>query len=96
MLANILMIAYYTLSMSQSIPCIIKLVKTKKSHDYSLINRALQYTALLCWTAYLGLTIDWSTDAYLMIIGIIDVLFLTVENLLIIRYYKNQDYIEFK
>lgn len=86
--AQIFIIIYYVLSLSQSIPCIIKLVQTKRSNDYSLINRALQYAALLCFTVYLTIT---ETDWTIKIIGYIDVLALTTENILILKYYKRKD-----
>lgn len=86
-LASVLITIYYVFSLSQSIPCIIKLAQTKKSSDYSLINRALQYTALLCFTAYLTIT---EPDWVIKIIGYIDVLALTIENVLILKYYKRR------
>lgn len=81
-------ILYYILSFCQSIPCIAKIIKTKSSGDYSLLNRLLQYLALLCWTVYLSGTINWSTEYYLAIIGYIDVVLLTIENILILKYRK--------
>ena len=80
-------ILYYILSLSQSIPCVIKLLRTKRSHDFSLLNRLLQYLALICWTIYL-FTIP-TTEMYLLVIGIIDVVMLTTENILILAFYKN-------
>lgn len=80
-------VLYYILSLCQSIPCIIKLLKTRRSHDFSLLNRLLQYLALICWTIYL-FTIP-TTETYLLVIGIIDVVMLTTENVLILSFYKN-------
>lgn len=82
-------VLYYVLSFCQSVPCIIKILKTKRSNDYSLLNRALQYTALLCWTIYLfSLIIAGKEQLYLGIIGIVDFLLLTSENIIILRYYN--------
>lgn len=83
-------VLYYVLSFCQSIPCIVKLVITKKSNDYSLLNRAFQYSALICWTIYLCSTVNWETEFYLVIIGFIDVLLLTTENIFILKYYKRR------
>lgn len=86
---NAFLIAYYILSFSQTIPCVIKLIKTKKSKDYSLLNRLCQYLALLCWTVYLFYLIRVGDEQlYVGIIGIADVLLLTIENILILKYHK--------
>lgn len=83
--AQVFITIYYVFSLSQSIPCIIKLAQTKRSSDYSLANRALQYTALICFTVYLTIT---EPDWVIKIIGYIDVVALTIENILILKYYK--------
>lgn len=80
-------ILYYVLSLSQSIPCIIKLIRTRSSHDFSLLNRLFQYLALISWTIYL-FTIP-TTETYLLVIGLIDVGMLTTENILILLFYKH-------
>lgn len=87
-LSHILIIAYYILSMCQSIPFIVKILRTKSSNDFSLLNRLLQYTALLCFTIYLTLGTD---PIIIKIIGYVDLAVLTLENILILKYYKRKE-----
>ena len=86
-IAQSLIIIYYILSMCQSIPFIVKILRTRSSNDFSLLNRLLQYTALLCFTIYLTLGND---HTIIKIIGYIDVAILTTENILILKYYKKK------
>lgn len=87
---NVLLVLYYIFSFSQTIPCVVKLVKTKKSRDYSLLNRLCQYIALLLLTAYVCFTKNWDDcgDVITISLGFVDVALLTLENALILHYYK--------
>ncbi|MBR4745482.1 MAG: hypothetical protein IK070_02115, partial [Clostridia bacterium] len=44
---------YYICSYSQTIPQVLKLIKTKSSSDYSLLHIAIQFVGLLCWSLYI-------------------------------------------
>ena len=74
-------ILYYIFSYAQSIPCIIKLVRTKSSNDYSLFMRLFQFIALACWLIYI-LTTD--TSLFVRFLGIFDVFLVGSENVLIL------------
>lgn len=76
---------YYILSYIETIPQIIKLIKTKSSNDYSLGMISLQLIALISWSLY----IFTSIQSVVVYIGtIIDLLLLLSVDFLIIRYYK--------
>ncbi len=78
-------IIYYVLSYAQTIPQIIKLVKTKSSNDYSLGMIAMQFIGVLAWTIYI-LTSLQTTIVYIG--SIIDMILLTFVDYLIMKYYK--------
>ena len=44
---------YYVLSYIETIPQIVKLLKTKSSNDYSLGMISLQLIALISWSLYI-------------------------------------------
>ena len=76
---------YYILSYIQTIPQIIKLLKTKKSNDYSLGMIIIQLIAVISWSLY----IFTSKQSIVVYIGtIIDLVLLLFVDFLIIRYYK--------
>ena len=76
---------YYVLSYIETVPQIIKLLKTKSSNDYSLGMLALQLVALICWSIY----IFTSKQNIIVYIGtIIDLMLLLFVDFLIIKYYK--------
>ena len=76
---------YYILSYIQTIPQIVKLLKTKSSNDYSLGIIALQFFALVCWSLY----IFTSKQSIIVYIGtVIDLLLLFLIDFFILRYYK--------
>ena len=76
---------YYVLSYIQTIPQIIKLIKTKSSNDYSLGMITLQLIALIAWSIY----IFTSIQSVVVYIGtIIDLLLLLFVDILILKYYK--------
>ena len=76
---------YYILSYIQTIPQIVKLLKTKSSNDYSLGMIALQFFALVCWSLY----IFTSKQSIIVYIGtVIDLLLLFLVDYLILKYYK--------
>ena len=76
---------YYVLSYIETIPQIVKLLKTKSSNDYSLGMISLQLIALISWSLY----IFTSKQSIVVYIGtIIDLLLLFFVDYLIIKYYK--------
>ena len=76
---------YYILAYVETVPQIVKLIRTKSSNDYSLGMVALQMLALLCWTLY----IFTSIQSIIVYIGtIIDLLLLAFVDFLILKYYK--------
>lgn len=56
---------YYICSYIQTIPQVVKLIKTKSSSDYSLWKEFLGMTGLICWSLY----IFTSKQAMLVYIG---------------------------
>ena len=76
---------YYILSYIQTIPQIIKLLKTKSSNDYSLGMLTIQLIAVICWSLY----IFTSKQSVVVYIGtIIDLVLLIFVDFLIVKYYK--------
>lgn len=76
---------YYVLSYIETVPQIIKLIKTKSSSDYSLGMISLQLIALISWSIY----IFTSMQSIIVYIGtIIDLLLLLLIDFLILKYYK--------
>ena len=76
---------YYVLSYIESIPQIIKLIKTKSSNDYSLGKISLQLIAIISWTLY----IFTSKQSIIVYIGTVtDLVLLIFIDYLIVRYYK--------
>lgn len=76
---------YYVLSYIETIPQIVKLLKTKSSNDYSLGMISLQLIALISWSLY----IFTSKQSMVVYIGtIIDLVLLLFVDFLIIKYYK--------
>ena len=76
---------YYICSYIQTVPQVIKLIKTKSSNDYSLWQVFLGMIGLICWSIY----IFTSSQAMIVYIGtIIDLVleFLVVG--LIVGFYK--------
>ena len=76
---------YYVLSYIETVPQIVKLLKTKSSNDYSLGMLTIQLIALICWSLY----IFTSKQSIVVYIGtIVDLLLLLFVDFLIIKYYK--------
>ena len=76
---------YYILSYIETVPQIIKLLRTKSSNDYSLGMLSLQLIALISWSLY----IFTSKQSVVVYIGtVIDLVLLLLVDFLIIRYYK--------
>lgn len=76
---------YYICSYIQTIPQIIKLIKTKSSNDYSIGMITLQLIALICWSLY----IFTSKQSLVVYIGtVIDLILLLIVDFLILKYYK--------
>ena len=78
---------YYVLSYIETVPQIIKLIRTKSSNDYSLGMLVLQLVALISWSLY----IFTSRQSVIVYIGtIIDLLLLFLIDFLIFKYYNFQ------
>lgn len=78
---------YYVLSYIETVPQIIKLIRTKSSNDYSLGMLVLQLIALISWSLY----IFTSKQSVIVYIGtIIDLLLLFLIDFLILKYYNFQ------
>lgn len=76
---------YYICSYIQTVPQLIKLIKTKSSNDYSLWQVALGFVGLVCWSIY----IFTSNQTIIVYIGtIIDLLLLILVDILILVFYK--------
>ena len=76
---------YYVLSYIETVPQIIKLLKTKSSNDYSLGYVLIQFLALISWSLY----IFTSNQNIIVYIGtIIDLIILIIADYLILKYYK--------
>ena len=84
---EIFCIIYYICSYISGIPAIIKLIKTKKSNDYSIIEAALTIIGTTAWTIYI-----FSTEQSILVyIGtIIDEIMILVWNGLVIKYFKRE------
>ena len=76
---------YYILSYIETIPQIIKLLKTKSSNDYSLGMILLQFIALISWSLYIFTSIQ---SIIVYIETIIDLLLLMFVDFLILKYYR--------
>ena len=76
---------YYALSYIETIPQIVKLLKTKSSNDYSLGMILIQLIALISWSLY----IFTSKQNIVVYIGtIVDLVLLLFVDFLILKYYK--------
>ena len=76
---------YYVLSYIQTVPQLVKLIKTKSSNDYSLGMIGLHLIALISWSLY----IFTSKQSIIVYVGtIIDLLLLFIIDFLILKYYK--------
>ena len=76
---------YYVLSYIETIPQIVKLLKTKSSNDYSLGMLLIQFISVTSWTIY----IFTSNQKTLVNIGsIIDLLLIILVDVFILKYYK--------
>lgn len=76
---------YYVLSYIETVPQMVKLIKTKSSNDYSLGMVAIQFIALCSWSIY----IFTSKQAFIVYVGtVIDLLLLMLIDFFILKYYK--------
>ena len=76
---------YYICSYTQTIPQIMKLIKTKSSNDYSLGMVFIQLVGIIAWTIY----IFTSVQTTLVYIGsAVDLVLLGIVDFLILKYYK--------
>ena len=76
---------YYILSYIETIPQIVKLIKTKSSNDYSLGMITIQLIALISWSLYIFTS---KQDLIVYIGTIIDLILLLFTDGLILKYYK--------
>ena len=80
---------YYICSYSQTIPQIIKLLKTKSSSDYSILHLIIQFVGLLCWSLY----IFTSVQGIIVYIGTaIDLALLIFVDILILKFFDFSKY----
>ncbi len=76
---------YYICSYIQTIPQLVKLIKTKSSNDYSLKQVLIGFIGLVCWSVY----IFTSKQSTLVYIGtVLDFLLLVLVDALILKFYK--------
>jgi uncharacterized protein with PQ loop repeat len=76
---------YYILSYIQTVPQIIKLLKTKSSNDYSLGSITLSLVGMFCWVIYLFTT---KQDLILYIGAAIDIVLNVLFAILVFAYHK--------
>lgn len=79
-------IIYYILSYIETIPQIIKLIKTKYSNDYNLGIITLQFITLISWSLYIY--IFTSIQSIIVYIRTIVDLLLIFVDFLILNYYE--------
>ena len=84
---EIFCIIYYILSYAQSIPQILKLIKTKSSHAYCLGMIALQFVSVLSWTIYILTSIQ---TKLVYVCSIIDMALIVIVDIFILKYYNNK------
>lgn len=75
---------YYILSYIETIPQIVKLIKTKSSNDYSLGMILIQFIALVSWSIYIFTSIQ---NIIVYIGTIIDLLLLVFVDFLLLKYF---------
>ena len=76
---------YYICSYIQTVPQILKLIKTKSSNDYSLWQVALCFVGVVCWSIYIFTS---NQDIIVYIGTIIDLILLILVDVLILFFYK--------
>lgn len=76
---------YYIFSYIQTIPQIVKLLKTKSSNDYSLGMITLQFISIVAWSLYIFTSIQ---NVVVYIGTVIDLLIVLFVDILILKYYK--------
>lgn len=80
-------IIYYICSYVNSIPTIVKLIKTKSSNDYSIIGTAISVVGIIAWSLY----IFTSKQNMLVYIGtVIDLVITLWWGYLIAKYFKKE------
>ena len=82
---EIFCILHYICSYIQTIPQIIKLLKTKSSNDYSLWQVALSFAGTVCWSIYI---FTCTFDFVLYVGTIIEGILIVFIDILILFYYK--------
>lgn len=80
---------HYICSYVQIVPQIIKLLKTKSSHDYSLWQVALGFVGMICWAVYIFTS---SFDIVLYVGTILELVLLIIIDILILCYYPQKKF----
>ena len=85
-IANICCTVYYTVATIESIPAIVRIIRTKSSTDISLVYVLLSFIALTSWSAYIFLT----EQTILVYIGTLwDILVSVVYYVVVLLYHKD-------
>lgn len=84
---EIFCIVYYICSYIAGIPAIVKLIKTKKSNDYSLAEAIITIVGTTSWTIYIFST---SQSIWVYVGTILDQVMVLVWDGLIIKYFKKE------
>lgn len=80
-------IVYYICSYIAGIPAIVKLIKTKKSNDYSLAEAIITIVGTTSWTIYIFSTIQ---SIWVYAGTLLDQVMVLVWDGLIIKYFKKE------
>lgn len=80
-------ILHYVCTYIQGIPQIYKLIKTRSSNDYSLLQVSLSLLAMICWTIYI-FTSKIQFELFLYIGTILDLSLMFFIDFLILIYYE--------
>lgn len=76
---------YYVFSYIETIPQIVKLIRTKSSNDYSLGMVTLQFIAITSWSLYIFTSVQ---DVIVYIGTVVDLILLILVDCLILKYYN--------
>jgi uncharacterized protein with PQ loop repeat len=80
-------ITYYICSYIAIFPAIIKLLRTRSSNDYSLLEVVLSMIAITSWTIYIFST---KQDFIVYVGTVLDQVLYTVWNGLVVIFYKKE------
>ena len=88
-MGKIFYIAYCIIVYLEYFPRLIKLIKTKSSHDYSLGSIIISLIGMFCWVIYLFTT---KQDLILYIGAVIDIILNTLFAILVFKYHKKKQF----